>query len=156
MKVVISMFVTVKLLSVFSTKHLWPKQEKNCKRINFARFISGSENSDKSEMFNTYPIPTPTEESILTIQSTSLPTATQTTNTALTTITPTKHAKEIQNTTCTNYSSTQTKISSSPFFKVPTIDLGHSHTLLQFGMQDCNCSRKLSTFRKVLTHFLFD
>ena len=150
------MFVTVKLLSVFSTKHLWPKQETNCKRINFARFISGSENSDKSEMFNTYPIPTPTEKSILTIQSTSLPTATSRPNTALATIAPTKHAREIQNTTCTNYSRTQTKMSSYPLFKVPTIDLGHSDTLLDFGLEDCNCSRKLSTFRKVLTHFLFD
>ena len=100
---------------------------------------------DKSEMYKTSRILKTKSSS--GHQSTSPTTAPSRPNTApAATRATTKLAEERQNTTLRG--------SLEP--KFPTIDLGHSKTLLEFGLEKCNCSRKLSTFRKVLIpHLLF-
>ena len=105
----------------------------------FKGFGHSGRKCDQSEMYKTPRIPT--TKSSLGFQSTAPTNASSIPNTApATTRAATKFAKERQNTT--HRSSLEPKF--------PTIDFGQSETMLEFYLEQCNCSRKLSTFRKVL------
>lgn len=150
-----SIFVTVKLFSVIAIKDNPATPFPKCLDHNNCMYIEHGGLTNicvkKGDQDETPQIQTEKSSLGNHSQSTSLSKETSRQITALiTTRAPTKLVKERQNTTRNYFSTTEKSYLSLPQkSNLPTVDIGHGDTLLEFGLEKCNCSRKLTLFRKV-------